>query len=268
MRVLILALVIITCVSNAALAQKVVIRGSDTLGTKMIPKMAEAFRAAGNQSVEFDIVPEGSGEAFKALLDGSAEIGMSSRPIKDAERQELMASGKKVAEHVVAVDMIAVVVNKSNSVDNAPLDAISSIFTSKVATWKTANNAAIMPFTRNETSGTYKVFQELAMNNQEYGSTAIKTDGNDEIAAKVAANAGGVGYVGMAHANAPGVKAIKINGIAPEPKNADSYPLSRKLYLYTVEGKLSDAAQKFVTWTTTDAQSQAIIKEVGFIPVN
>ena len=65
-----------------------------------------------------------------------------------------------------------------------------------------------------------------------------------------------------------GVKAIKINGIASEPKNADSYPLSRKLYLYTVEGKVSDVGQKFVTWATTNAQSQAIIKEVGFMPVN
>jgi phosphate transport system substrate-binding protein len=66
--------------------KKVVIRGADTLGTKMIPKMAEAFRVAGNQSVEFDIVPEGLGEAFKALLNGSVEIGVSSRPIKNAER--------------------------------------------------------------------------------------------------------------------------------------------------------------------------------------
>jgi phosphate transport system substrate-binding protein len=268
MRCLVFALVTAIGLSSPALAEKIVVRGSDTLGTKMVPKLAEAFRAAGNQSVEFDIVPEGSSEAFKALLDGSAQIGMSSRPIKDSERESLAAAGLKVIEHVAAVDMIAVVVNKANDVEDAPVAAISAIFTSSVATWKTANNAPILAYTRDESSGTFKVFQELAMENKEYGSSTIKTKGNDEIVAKVAANEGGVGYVGLAYAEAPGVKAIKINGIAPKPTNADTYPLSRKLYLYTIEGKLSPAGQKFIQWAAADAQARQIISDVGFIPVN
>lgn len=255
---------VLTFVHSAPAQTPIVVRGSDTLGDEMVPRLAEAYTKAGNV-IPFDIVAEGSSAAFKALKSGAA-IGLSSRPIKDSERQDLADAGLTVNEHVAGIDMIAVIVNESNSVDDVPLAAIEKIFTSAVTTWKTLpNQPAIKAFTRNEKSGTYKVFQKVGMAGKDYGKMTVKCEGNGEIAQKVTENPGGVGYVGLSYAKAPGVKALKIDGVTPDPQFAAKYALSRKLYYYTIEGKASPEALKFIQWATTDKVAASIISDVGFI---
>ena len=257
--------VAVIMLSITAQAQSISIKGSDTLGDKMVPELIKAYKATGS-AAEFAVEAEGSSSAFKALLSGSAEIGMSSRPIKDEEKSTLSKAGLEIEEHVAAIDMIAVIVNKANTVDNVGLSAIEKIFTSAVATWKTANNAPVMAYTRNESSGTFKVFQKLGMNGQDYGAKTVKLDGNGQIAEKVAAEVGGVGYVGLSYADATGVKALKIEGVSPNPTNAETYPLSRKLYYYTVKGKLSAQGAAFLKWAMSDPAAGKVITTVGFIP--
>ncbi|TWT92268.1 hypothetical protein Pla100_48060 [Neorhodopirellula pilleata] len=104
------------------------------------------------------------------------------------------------------------------------------------------------------------------MGGQEYGANTIKTGGNGEIAQNVADNLGGVGYVGLSYANAPGVKAVPIEGVTPDPANASTYPLSRKLFYYTIADKTSPEAMKFIKWSQSSTEAAAIITEVGFIP--
>ncbi|WP_261344817.1 substrate-binding domain-containing protein [Neorhodopirellula pilleata] len=136
----------------------------------------------------------------------------------------------------------------------------------RTLTKRLAGEPLVKPFTRNETSGTFKVFQEIAMGGQEYGANTIKTGGNGEIAQNVADNLGGVGYVGLSYANAPGVKAVPIEGVTPDPANASTYPLSRKLFYYTIADKTSPEAMKFIKWSQSSTEAAAIITEVGFIP--
>ena len=251
-----------------SVGQSIGVKGSDTLGDKMVPKLVEAYLAAGN-STEFAIEAEGSSSAFKALMDGSAMIGMSSRPIKDSEREQLSAAGMEVVEHVAAVDMIAVVVNKSNPLESLSLANLKKVFTSEEQTWKAIGddtNVEIKVYTRNESSGTFKVFQQLAMEGDDYGQSVMKMEGNSQIAEGVAADAGGIGYVGLSYADAEGVRSIKIEGVPATPENANDYPLSRKLYYYTIEGKVSPECQKFLDWAMTSEEAAKIIAEVGFIP--
>lgn len=265
MRLIFSGILLAATLSISVSAQTIVFRGSDTLGDDMVPKLAKAYQASGG-AAQFDIVAEGSSAAFKALASGEAEIGMSSRPIKDSEKEMLAAKGLEVKEHVAGVDMIAVIVNAQNDANNIPLDGVKMIFTGQVETWKRlSGEPAVQPFTRNESSGTFKVFQKVAMGGADYGANCIKTDGNGEIAEKVAANLGGVGYVGLSYANAPGVKSVPVEGVTPDPANSATYPLSRKLYYYTIEGKLSDAGKSFITWAKQDPAAAKIISEVGFI---
>ncbi|MEM9586941.1 MAG: PstS family phosphate ABC transporter substrate-binding protein [Planctomycetota bacterium] len=260
-----LALVATLVLAASTHAQTIALRGSDTLGDKMVPKLADAFRKAAGDT-NFDIVAEGSSAAFKSLLAGSADIGMSSRPIKDSEKKSLQDAGMKVNEHVAGVDMIAVIVNSENPVDNLPVKGVAAIFTSQVATWKTVpGNPVVNAFTRNESSGTFKVFQSVAMGGAEYGSSTKKMEGNGEIVSAVAADLGGVGYVGLSYAGAKGVRAVKVDGVSAEPRNAATYPLSRNLYYYTIDGKESPEAMKFIRWATTSPEAAKIIGEVGFI---
>ena len=246
------------------MAETLVIRGSDTLGDEMVPALAKAFKNAGH-ATEFDIKAEGSSAAFKGLQAG-ASIGLSSRPIKDSERQSLAAAGLNIKEHIAGIDMIAIVVNEGNPATDLPIDAVEKVFSSEVTTWKTLpGEPAVTPYTRNETSGTFKVFQKVAMQGKEYGKTTVKCDGNSQIVEKVASDQGGIGYVGLAYKSAAGVKTVKVNGVSPDPKNAASYPLSRKLYYYTVDGKASPDALAFIKWATTAPEASKIIADVGFI---
>lgn len=255
---------VVLLLSGSVMAETLVIRGSDTLGDKMVPALAEAYKQAGN-ATEFDIVAEGSSAAFKGLQAG-ASIGLSSRPIKDSERQSLSDAGLTVKEHVAGIDMIAIVVNEANPATDLPIDAVEKVFASEVTTWKTLpGTPAVTPFTRNESSGTFKVFQSVAMKGKDYGKTTVKCEGNSQIVEKVAGNQGAIGYVGLSYKNAPGVKTVKINGIAAEPKNSATYPLSRKLYYYTIDGKSSPEALAFIKWAMTAPEAAKIIEEVGFI---
>jgi ABC-type phosphate transport system substrate-binding protein len=110
---------------TAGAQTKIVIKGSDTLGAKMVAQLAEAYKAAGN-SVDFEIAAEGSSTAFTNLLAGTCQLGMSSRDAKDSEKDRFTAAGKDLVEHVAAWDMIAVIVNDANGIRNLKLKQIAS----------------------------------------------------------------------------------------------------------------------------------------------
>lgn len=255
-------------ITGSALAEKVVIAGSDTLGAKMVPQLKEGFVAAGND-VDFEIAAEGSSQAFTTLLAGSSNIGMSSRGAKDAEKNSFTAKGQKLVEHVAAWDMIGVVVNEKNGVRNLTLKQIEGIFTGDIKDWSEVGGKAgkISVYTRNTASGTYKSFQGMAMSKRDYGSNTQKLAGNEQIATEVAGNANGIGYVGLAYVEKDGLKTVKVDDVSPKPRNKAEYPLSRKLYYYTV-GEPTGASKKFLDWAIKDEKAKDIVNKVGFIAVD
>ncbi|MBK1829349.1 phosphate ABC transporter substrate-binding protein [Verrucomicrobiaceae bacterium R5-34] len=252
--------------SVSAQAQtKIAIKGSDTLGAKMVPQLSEVYKALGN-NVAFDIAAEGSSQAFTALDEGTAAIGMSSRSVKDSEINKFSEKGKKLVEHVAGVDMIAVIVNKANGVKKLTKAQVEGIFTGAITDWSEVGGkpGKILVYTRNTTSGTYKTFQKLAMSKKDYGTNSQKMAGNEQIAQAVADNAAGIGYVGLAYVGKPGVAAAAVDGVLPEPANKANYALSRNLYYYTV-GEPTGEVAKFITWATTNATAGKVIEKVGFI---
>jgi len=258
-----LALSVTAFVANAG--EKIVIKGSDTLGAKMVPQLAEAYKAAGND-VDFEIAAEGSSVAFTSLLSGTAVIGMSSRDVKDQEKNEFVAAGKELKEHVAGADMIAVVVNKGSSVRELTKDQIEGIFTGDITNWNQVggSDSPISVYTRNTSSGTYKSFQKLAMNKRDYGVDTQKLAGNEQIAQEVAKNVSGIGYVGLAYAKNEGIKSVKVDGVPAKPRKVDEYPIARKLFYYTI-GDPAGEAGKFLTWATTSEEAAKIVASVGFI---
>ncbi|MCB1065142.1 MAG: phosphate ABC transporter substrate-binding protein [Verrucomicrobiae bacterium] len=245
---------------------KIVIKGSDTLGAKMVPQQAEVYKQAGND-VSFEIAAEGSSTAFTSLLSGTADIGMSSRNIKDSEKDEFTAKGMEIQEWTAGFDMIAVIVNEKSSIKELTTEQVEKIFTGDITDWSEVGGAAgeISVYTRNTSSGTYKSFQEMAMNKRDYGSSTQKMAGNEQIAAEVAKNPNGIGYVGLAYSENDGIKPVKVDGVKLSPKNAKEYPISRTLFFYTIKGKLSPAAEKFLKWATSDKEGMEIVEKVGFI---
>ena len=254
--------------SGAVSAQtKIIIKGSDTLGAKLVPQLAEAYKAAG-ASADFEIAAEGSSTAFTNLLAGTCRIGMSSRGAKDAERDKFTAKGKDLTEHVAAWDMIAVIVNDKNGLRGLDLKQIEGIFTGDITDWSELGGkpGKISIYTRNTSSGTYKSFQGMAMGKRDYGTHTQKLAGNEQIASEVSKNPLGIGYVGLAYAGKEGVKSLKVDGVSAKPRKKTAYPLSRKLYYYTL-GEPAGEIGKFLTWATSSREAAEVVERVGFIPV-
>lgn len=249
--------------------ETIVIKGSDTLGAKMVPQIAEAFKAKMAKhgvEVAFEIAAEGSSTGVASVIDGTAEVGMSSRDPKDKEVAKAKAKGVDMKTVTVAKDGIAIIVNESNPIDSISIDEIELIFSGDVTDWSgiTAQTGAISAYTRNTSSGTYAVFQKMGMNSRDYGVDTQKMAGNEQIAAEVAKNPNGIGYVGLAYINTPGVKVIPVNGASPD--SAD-YPLARPLYYLINKGEaLSSIANDFIGFSMSP-EGQEIVNRVHFLSI-
>ncbi len=252
---------------GAASAQTLSIKGSDTLGAKLVPQLAEGFKAAGNTHVKFEIAAEGSTTAFPALANGTAQLVMSSRKVKEEEATICHTKGVNLIEHKICYDMICVIVNKNASVTKLTKAQVAKIFTGQVKDWSEigAVPGKISIYTRNTSSGTYKDWQHLAMDGRDYPSNSLKMAGNEQIAQEVAKNNGGIGYVGLAYAKTNGTKALAIDGVEPVAKNAKTYAYFRACFLYAPDKPSAEAAA-FLTYIDSPA-AQDIVRCVGFIPV-
>jgi phosphate transport system substrate-binding protein len=246
-------------------AQTISLKGSDTLGAKLIPQIAEKYKSEGHAATKFEIAAEGSSTAFPALANGTADIGMSSRKAKDEELTDCKAKGVALVEHPVCYDMLCVVVNKNSPITNLTKAQVAKIFTGQVKDWSEIGGTPgpISIYTRNTSSGTYKDWQKLAMEGRDYPSTSLKMAGNEQIAQEVAKNKGGIGYVGLAYAKTRGLKAVQIDGVAPIAANKASYAYSRECYLYLPENAKPDA-KAFVEYVHSPA-GYALIESTGFI---
>ncbi len=258
----------LAAVTSGAQADRLVIKGSDTLGAKLVPQLAEAFKAQ-HPDTTFDIAAEGSTTGIAAIIDGTAQIGMASRRAKPAEIGAASGKGVNMKPTIVAYDGIAVIVNSANSLKGLTKKQVEQIFTGDVTDWSAVGGSPgkISVYTRNTSSGTYSEFKELAMKKRDYAPSAQKMAGNEQIASEVGKNANGIGYVGLAYTNAGGIKVMPIDGNPPSVKSvqAKSYPYARPTFYYT-NGEPSGVAKEFVDFTLSPA-GQKIVLQVGFVPV-
>ncbi len=249
-------------------AEKLVIKGSDTLGAKLVPQLAEQFKAQ-NPGTTFDIAAEGSTTGIAAITDGTAQIGMSSRRAKPNEVGAASGKGVNMKPTIVAYDGIAVIVNANNPLKGLTKKQVEQIFTGEIADWSAIGGSAgkISIYTRNTSSGTYSDFKELAMKKRDYAGGSQKMAGNEQIAAEVGKNPNGIGYVGMAYVKAPGVKAMPIDGVLPSISTvqAKTYPFARPTFYYT-NGEPIGLAKQFLDFTI-GAAGQKIVQQVGFVPI-
>jgi phosphate transport system substrate-binding protein len=253
-------------VTTAFGTTKVTIKGSDTLGAKLVPQLKADYLKS-HSGVDIEILAQGSSHAFSNLLAGTADIGMSSRKVKQSEVDKFNASGKNLVEHVAAWDMIAVIINEKNPVKKLSLAQIEGIFTGSITDWSEVGGKAgkISLYTRNTSSGTYKSFAKLAMSKKDYASNSQKMEGNQPICTEVAKNINGIGYVGLAYAKGNDYKTVKVDGVSAKPSKVAQYPLARKLYYYTVGEPTSEVAA-FLKYATASDAANVIVEKIGFVP--
>jgi phosphate transport system substrate-binding protein len=249
-------------------AQKLVIKGSDTIGAKLVPTLAEEYKAR-HPGISFEIAAEGSTTGIAAIIDGTAQVGMSSRRAKPTEMSAATAKGVTLKPIIVAHDCMAVIVNANSPIAKLTLRQVEQIFTGDVIDWSAVGGrpGRISVYTRNTSSGTYSDWKELAMKKRDYAKSAQKMAGNEQIAAEVAKNPNGIGYVGLAYIHAEGVKVVAIEGVVPSKETVltRKYAYARPTFYYT-NGEPSGEAAKFIDFTL-GAVGQNIAEKIGFVPI-
>lgn len=221
---------------------------------KVIGTLGEAFEQD-NNGVTFTYNPTGSSSGIKAVQEGRCDIGLSSRALKEEEK----AGG--LTETILAYDGIAIIVHPGNAVSDLSLEEIAAIYTGEITNWKDVGgaDAEIVLIGREAGSGTRDGFESITgtadacQYRQELTSTG-------DVITTVSSNPDAIGYASLA-AVKDSVKALSVGSVPPSETTVKdgSYVVQRPFVLVTkTDAKLSEAAQKFFDFATSDAAVELI----------
>ena len=245
----------------AALTGTVSTDGSTSM-EKIIGALSESFMAQ-NSGVTVNYNPTGSGSGITAVQEGTCDIGLSSRALKDEEK----SAGLK--ETVLAYDGIAIIVHPDNPVSDLSVEQLAQLYTGEITNWKDVggNDAEAVLIGREAASGTRDGFESITGTKDKCQYRQELTSTGDVITA-VSQNPDAIGYASLASIK-DSVKALNVDGVTPSEATVKdgSYKVQRPFVLVTMEGKeLSPAAQAFFDYAiSSDAAS--IIAKAGAVAV-
>jgi phosphate transport system substrate-binding protein len=262
--------------------------GSDTLANLM-SLWAEDFNRA-YPNVNIQIQAAGSSTAPPALTEGTSNLGPMSREMKDDEIEAFEGKqGYKPTAIPVAVDALAVMVNKDNPVKGLTMEQVDGIFSStnkcggaaSIETWGDAGVAAwgaksMQLYGRNSVSGTYGYFKEHALCKGDFKSNVNEQPGSASVVQSVTESVNGIGYSGMGYTTS-GVKMVPLakkgstSFVDATPENAlnGTYPLTRYLFIYVNKKPnqpLAPLENEFIKMVLSKTGQQSVIKD-GYIPL-
>lgn len=228
---------------------------------KVIGFLSEAYMEE-NSAVKVTYNPTGSGSGIKAVQAGSCDIGLASRDLKPEEATDLNGT-------VVAIDGIAMIVNKENPVKDLTIEQIAALYKGEITNWSEVGgaDAPVVLIGREAASGTRDGFESITDTedackyNQELTSTG-------DVVQTVSSNPNAIGYASLASVKDT-VKLISVEGVTPSTKTIQdgSYKIQRNFVMVTKKNaELSPAAKSFFEFATSSAADEWII-EAGAVPV-
>ena len=242
------------------------LKGSISLaGSTSMEKLCEAMSESFMEKYpDINVTAEytGSGAGIESLEAGSVDIGNSSRNLKDSE----LEAG--AVENIVAIDGIAVIVDKDNTVAELSSDDLGKIYKGEVTNWSElgGNDEAIVVIGRENGSGTRTAFEEL-LGLEDACKYAQELDSTGGVLAKVASTPGAIGYVSLDVVDDT-VQAVSLDGAEASEESilAGNYLLSRPFVMATM-GEISEQNELVKTWFDYIASEdgQAVIKGLGLI---
>ena len=252
-----------TAEADKKLSGTISLAGSTSM-QKLADALAETFMEA-NSGVTVTVEYSGSSAGIESLLIGSCDIGDASRNLKDSEK-----SGGAV-ENIVAIDGIAVIVDKNNTVAGLTKQQLSDIYTGAVTNWSEVggSDTPIVVVGREAGSGTRGAFEEI-LKVEDACKYAVECDSTGAAMAKVASTEGAIGYVSLDVLD-DSVNALNLDDVAPTSDNivAGTYFLCRPFVMAT-KGEISEQnelVQAFFDFLKSD-EGKAVVKAVGLITVD
>ena len=249
--------------SNENLSGSLSLAGSTSM-EKLCEALKESFMEK-TPGVTVTVEYTGSGSGIESVTAGSVDIGDSSRALTDDEK----ANG--VEENIVAIDGIAVITDKDNSVTELTSDDLKKIYTGEISNWKDlgGKDEAIVAIGREAASGTRGAFEEL-LDVKDQCKYAQELDSTGAVLAKVGSTPGAIGYVSLDVLDDT-VTAMKIDGVEATEENivAGKYLLSRPFVMATKGeiSKQSDVVQEWFNYISSD-EGKEVIEKVGLINPN
>ena len=248
--------------TQTAITGTVATDGSTSM-EKVIGALSESFMA-NNADATVTYNPTGSGSGITAVQEGTCDIGLSSRALKDEEK----AAGLK--ETILAYDGIAIIVHPDNPVSDLTIEQIAQLYTGEITNWKDVggNDAQVVLIGREAASGTRDGFESITGTKEKCQYRQELTSTGDVITA-VSQNPDAIGYASLASIK-DSVKALNVDGVTPSEATVKdgSYKVQRPFVLVTVEGKaLSPVAQAFFDYAAS-SDAAAIIAKAGAVAAN
>ena len=230
---------------------------------EVIGVLGEQFQADTGVSVTYN--PTGSGSGIEAVKNGSCDIGLSSRALKDEEK----AAG--LTETIVALDGIAVIVNAENTVTDLSLEQIAEIYTGAVTDWSGVGGTAgaIAVIGRESGSGTRDGFESIT-GTEDQCALSQELSSTGAVIEAVRTTPGAIGYASLSAVEGQeGITVLTVGGVAPSEATVldGSYAIQRPFVFATrTDDPLSDAAQAFFDFATSTAAND-LIAAAGAVPV-
>jgi phosphate transport system substrate-binding protein len=261
--------------------------GSDTLANLMTMWTEEYKRLYPNVNIQ--VQAAGSSTAPPALTEGTSNLGPMSRKMKDKEEEAFEKKfGYKPTAIKVAIDALAVYVNKDNSLEGLTIPQVDAIFSStrqcghkeNIVSWGQAGltkeweKRAIQLYGRNSVSGTYGYFKKKALCKGDYKSTVNEQPGSASVVQSVTASLNSIGYSGIGYKTS-GVKALALAKTEGEPfipptteyVISGKYPLARFLYVYVNKAPnkpLAPLEAEFLKMVLSKA-GQKVVEKDGYV---
>jgi len=245
---------------EASLSGKITLAGSTSM-EKLCEAMSESFMET-YPNVTVTVEYTGSSAGVESLIQGSVDIGNASRNLKDGEKE------KGAVENIVAIDGIAVITDKENTVTDLTSEQLTAIYTGQVTNWSElgGKDEAIVVIGREAGSGTRGAFEEL-LGVEDVCVYAQELDSTGAVLAKVASTPGAIGYISLDAANDT-IQTISLNGAAATEENivAGDYLLSRPFVMATI-GEISEQSELVQAWFAYLASEEGknVISGVGLI---
>lgn len=228
---------------------------------------ADAYMDA-NGGADIQVSGGGSSVGVKAVGEGTHDIGMASRGLKDAEKTAYPG----LVQHVIAKDGIAIIVSKDNPVTTLSLDEVKAIYAGEIRNWNEVggDDMAIVVIGRDSASGTREYFSEAIMDGEDFYAGQLEKNSNGAVKQTVEQTPGAIGYVGLSYLDDTiGAVGIDVDGQVVEPSVdnvlAGAYPVARDLNMFT-NGEPTGLAADYLAFVMS-AEGQQIAADEGFVPV-
>jgi phosphate transport system substrate-binding protein len=254
-------------------ARGITLKGSDTM-VILAQRWAEDYMTAHSGEV-IQVTGGGSGTGIAALINGTTDVCMASRPMKEDEKRKLRDRYQTMGiETAVAKDGLSIYLNEANPVKELSIAQLRDLYTGEIINWKQVggNDAPVTLYGRENNSGTYVYFKDNVLLGRDYSARTQTLPGTAAVVNAVAKDPNGIGYGGAAYAKGVRDAAVKKDAGSPAvvPNAATvkdgSYPVTRLLYLYTRTRPAGDV-KKFMDWVLS-GEGQGLATQVGYFPVN